>query len=86
MLDWSSFAYIPTTSFLPLVTCWIGPVLPKSQGDSLLENLTDNAIAYCLAVCYKILDYFPVFDETLRNIELCNGVISHIQRNPPKSF
>ena len=30
-----------------------------------------------------IFNYFPLFDETFRHIELCNSVISHKQRNPP---
>ena len=47
---------------------------------TLLENLTDDAIAYCLAVFDEIFDHFPLFDETLRHIELCNNVISQIQR------
>ena len=28
----------------------------------------------------------PLFEETLRHIELCNIGISQIQRNPPKLF
>ena len=34
-----------------------------------------------------MLDNFPLFDLTLRHIELCNCVISHIlvHRNPPKT-
>ena len=31
---------------------------------------------YCLAVCDEIFDHFPLSDETLRPIELCNAVIS----------
>ena len=41
---------------------------------------------YCLARCNEIFAFFPLFDETLRHIELCNNVIRHIQRNPPKHF
>ena len=47
---------------------------------SLLENLTDAAIAYCDEIFY----HFPLFDETLRHIGLCKRAISPIQRNPPK--
>ena len=36
---------------------------------------------YCLALCDIMFDHFPLFDETLRHIELCNSVISHIQGN-----
>ena len=32
---------------------------------------------FCLALCDEIFDHFPLFDKTLRNIELCNSVISH---------
>ena len=39
---------------------------------ALLENLTD--------------DHLPLFDETLRHIELFNIVPCQIQRNPPKPF
>ena len=38
---------------------------------------------YCLAQCDEILDHFPLFDYTLRHIELCNSVISQILQNPP---
>ena len=40
----------------------------------------------CLAQCDEILDHFPLFDYTLRHIELCNSVISQILQNPPKLF
>ena len=33
-----------------------------------------------------IFFYIYIYDETLLHIELCNSVISHIQRNPPKFF
>ena len=36
---------------------------------TLLENLTDDA--YCLAVCDDMFDQFPLFNGTLRHIELC---------------
>ena len=41
---------------------------------------------YCLALCNEIFDHLPIFDETLRHIELCNSVIRHMHRNPPKAF
>ena len=41
---------------------------------ALLENVTDDTIAQPL--CDKIYDHFPLFDETLCNIELCNSVIT----------
>ena len=34
------------------------------------------------ALCDEIFDHFPLFDDTLRHIELCN--ISLIRRNPTK--
>ena len=52
-----------------------------NKADALLENLTDDSISQ-LHIC----DYFPLFDENFRHIELCNRVISQIQRNPPKLF
>ena len=39
---------------------------------------------YCLALCDEIFYHFPLFEETLRHIKLCSGVISNIQGNPPK--
>ena len=39
---------------------------------------------YKSALCDEIFD--TLFDLTLRHIDLCNSVISHIQRNPPKPF
>ena len=42
---------------------------------SLLENLS-----------YDAFYHFPLFDQTLRHIELRNSVISHKQQNPPKLF
>ena len=45
---------------------------------TLLEKLTDDAIP-----CDEIFNHFPLFDETLRHIELCNSLISPIQRNLP---
>ena len=44
---------------------------------TLLENLTDDV--NCLALWDEIFDHFPLFDDTLRHIELCNSVISQIQ-------
>ena len=35
---------------------------------------------------HKSGGHIPLFDETFRHVELCNSVISHIQRNPPKIF
>ena len=52
-----------------------------NKADALLENLTDDSISQ-----RYICDYFPLFDENFRHIELCNRVISQIQRNPPKLF
>ena len=49
---------------------------------TLLENLTDDV--NCLALWDEIFDHFPLFDDTLRHIELCNSVISQIQENTPK--
>ena len=40
-----------------------------------LENVTGDAILF---------HHFPLFDETLRHVELCNSVNSQIQQNPPK--
>ena len=51
---------------------------------STVENINVYAIAYCLALWDEIFDLFLLFYETLRHIELCNSVISQIQRNPPK--
>ena len=51
---------------------------------TLSENLTDDAFALLYGM--KCSTMFPLFDETLRHLELCNIVISHIQRNPPKLF
>ena len=31
---------------------------------TLLENLADDAIAYYVALCDKLFDNFPLFDET----------------------
>ena len=45
-----------------------------------------NYWPYCLALCDEIFHNFTLFDKTLRHIELCNSVISQIQRNPPKLF
>ena len=36
---------------------------------------------YCLALWDEIFDPFPLFDETLRHIELCNSVISEVCQN-----
>ena len=44
---------------------------------TLLENLTGDANAQ-LYTCDVIFDYFPLFDETLRHIELCNSVLGHL--------
>ena len=41
---------------------------------------------YCLAQCDEMFDLFPLFDKTLRHIELCNWVIRHLQKNPPTLF
>ena len=38
----------------------------------LLENFTDDAID-------EMFYHFPLFDETLRHIELCNSVISQVK-------
>ena len=43
-----------------------------------------NGRRYCLALCDKIFDHFPLFEETVRHIKLCSTIISNIQRNPPK--
>ena len=51
---------------------------------TLLENLLMTL--YGLALSDEMLDHFPLFDETVRHIELCNSVISYIQRNPSKLF
>ena len=43
---------------------------------ALLENVIDER--YCLVLCDEISDHFPLIDETLRQLEFCNSVISHI--------
>ena len=43
---------------------------------TLLANLLMTL--YGLALCDEMLDHFPLFDETLRHIELCNCVFSQI--------
>ena len=48
---------------------------------TLLEN---KWWRYSLYLCDEMFNHFPLFDETLRHIEVSNSVISHIQRNPPK--
>ena len=42
----------------------------------------------CLALCDKNFDHFSLFDYKFlsHTIELCNSVISHKQRNPPKTY
>ena len=37
------------------------------------------------AVGDEIFDQFPLFDETLRHIKLCNSFISQIQGNPAQT-
>ena len=55
---------------------------------TLLENLTDDALAYL----YKWRNVRPFLsiwlNFTLHTVELCSSDISHIhiQRNPPKPF
>ena len=49
-----------------------------TEQSTLLENLTDEAL------CDEIIDHFPLFDEILRQIELCK--LSQIQRNPLQIF
>ena len=39
-----------------------------------------------LLISSKMFDHFPLFHKTLHHIELCNRVISYIQRNSPKLF
>ena len=43
---------------------------------------------HCLALCEEKFYHYPLCDENLRHIsiELCNCVISQIQRNPPALF
>ena len=36
---------------------------------------------YCLVVGDENFDHFPLFDETLRHLELCTSVVSQMQRN-----
>ena len=38
----------------------------------------------CFAPCDEIFYHFLLFEETFCQIELCNSVIGHMQRNPPK--
>ena len=47
-----------------------------------VANRKFNWRRYCY--CVEMVDHCPLFDETLRHIELCNSVINHIQRNPTK--
>ena len=59
----------------------------SSRGGSSCTVRKYNWWHFCLApLCDEIFDYFPLFDETLLYIELCNSVIRHIQWNPPKLF
>ena len=51
-----------------------------------LKIIISMTAATLLALCDEIFNHFPLFDETSGNIELCNSVISPIQRNPPKLF
>ena len=44
------------------------------------------ALLLTVALCYEIFYFSPLFDETLRHIQLCNSGISQIKRNPPKLF
>ena len=41
---------------------------------------------YCLAWCNEIFYHIPLFDETLRHLELCISVTCKILQNPPKLF
>ena len=50
------------------------------QHPTLLEKFTDVAVA----PCDETFDHFLLFEETVSQIELCNSVIGHMQRNPPK--
>ena len=55
-----------------------------SGNGALLENLTDDDIAKLYVT--EIFDHFPLFDETLSHIELCNSGIRYIKKNPQKLF
>ena len=55
--------------------CLMPPLAEYKVLGTLLENVTDE---YCLALCDEKFDYFPLFDESLRHMELCNSVIDQI--------
>ena len=53
----------------------------KNLEQTALENVKIE-VAWLYGT--KFFDKFPLFDETLRHIELCNSVTSQIQQNPQK--
>ena len=52
--------------------------------DTVLKNLSDGPIS--LDLRDEMYNSFLLFDETVRHIELCNSIISHIQLNLAKLF
>ena len=66
-------------------TC-TGLIIPLPYTNTVYPVRKLNQWRYCLALCDEIFDQFPLFDETLRSIELCKSGISKIQRNQPKLF
>ena len=54
----------------------------QTKQSTLLENLTDDAIASFYVTKFSTISLY--LTKLLRHIQLWNSVISYIQRNPPK--
>ena len=63
---------------------WLSPSYSTPSPGTLLEYWSNDSVV-CSSMWQNFrFDHFPPFDQTIRHIELCNSVVSHIQRNPPK--
>ena len=71
----------PPPSDLTVLSWVFMPTLCRIQSMSYTVRKY-NRWCYCLALS----DHFSLFEETLRQIEICKSVNRQIQRNPPTLF
>ena len=88
MAHWRSFDRPIYHAFLAQYLNFEDPYSPTPPASGFATVTPTVAPIYTvrkfIALCEEIFDHFPVFDETLRLIELCNRENSQMLRNPPK--
>ena len=58
----------------------------KRKQNNSVAGSKFNWWRWCLALCNESFYHFSLFDEIFRHMELCNSIVSQIQRNPSKLF